>query len=300
MAELLAQLRRRERRGDAVGVHRRAVERRGRERDPSGPGAVSTCSQVRPLGRRRGVGVARRAPRRGVEHGRAVAHAARHHVLDRAAGQALAGVGRRGITRARNLEPEQAAARGRDPDRAAAVAGMGDRHQARRDRRRRAAARAAGRARQVPGIAGRPEQHRLGRGAEAELRRVGAAEDHQAGALVADHDLGVDRGARVGEEARARRQRHSGLGAAEVLEQERHAGQRRRAVVAFGGRARLIVDPRDHGIEGRVQRLDALDRRLEHLRGRDLAAPHQLGDAERVVLGIFLERPHASSLPHQR
>ena len=80
---------------------------------------------------------------------------------------------------------------------------------------------------EVPGVAGRAEQHRLGRGVEAELGRVGAAEDAQARALVADHGLGIDRRGRMGEEARARGHRHARLSAAEVLQQERHAGERR-------------------------------------------------------------------------
>jgi hypothetical protein len=109
---------------------------------------------------------------------------------------------------------------------------------------------------------------------------------------VPDHDLGVGRSGGMGEEARARRERHPGLGAAQVLEQEWHAGQRGVPIVRRRRSPGLIVDLGDHGVEGRVQRLDPEDRRLEHLLGRDLASQDQRGKAEPVIVLVVLKSAH--------
>ena len=46
----------------------------------------------------------------------------------------------------------------------------------------------------------------------------------------------------------------------------------------------VIVELHDHGVHRRVARLDTLDRGFEEVAGRDLVAPHQIGEPECVVL----------------
>ncbi len=57
----------------------------------------------------------------------------------------------------------------------------------------------------------------------------------------------------------------------------------------------VVVELHDHGVDRRVARLDALDRCLEQFVRRDLLAPHQIGESERVVLFVFCKRTHAFS-----
>ena len=143
--------------------------------------------------RRRGVRIARHRPVGDVEQRRGVAHRAGDDELGREAVPALAGGGAERVAAARRLEADEAAVRGGDADRAAAVAGVRRRHDAGRHRRRRAAARPAGAVRWLPGIAGGAEGVGLGGRQQAELGRVGASEDDQAGGEELVGDVGVAR-----------------------------------------------------------------------------------------------------------
>src|SRR4051812_14057276 len=75
------------------------------------------------------------------------------------------------------------------------------------------------------GVARRSAEHRLGGAHDPELGRVGAADDDQPGALVARDQLAVAIGTPRAAELTAARARLAGVLAAEVLEQERHAGE---------------------------------------------------------------------------
>ena len=149
----------------------------------SRPGSRPDLLGERPRRRRQPVGIAGLRLAGDVEQHGAVAHRAGDGVHHRKPAPALV-LRRVGDAALGRLQAEQAAARGRGADRAAAVAGVGRRHDPGRHRRRRAAGGAAGRAAEVPGIAARAEQDRLGDRLQAEFRRVGLAEDHQAGAAV--------------------------------------------------------------------------------------------------------------------
>ena len=107
------------------------------------------------------------------------------------------------------------------------------------------------------------------------------------------HDLGVRRGRSVGEEARAAGQRHAGERAAQVLEQERHAGKRRVAIERDRLAARLVVDLGDDGVQVRVQLLDARDRRFQNFARRHLAGVDQLRQAQAVIVHVLRKTPHA-------
>ncbi len=96
-----------------------------------------------------------------------------------------------------------------------------------RDRRRRAAGRAAGGPLRVPRVPGRAEQHRLGRRVVAELGRVRLADDDQPGPPVPAGELGVLVRDVVAERPRPARLAGARQGRAEILEEERDAGQRR-------------------------------------------------------------------------
>jgi hypothetical protein len=52
----------------------------------------------------------------------------------------------------------------------------------------------------------------------------------------------------------------------------------------------------DHGVEGRVARLNAVDRRGAHLVARDLLFADQPGEPERIVLFVSGESGHGRLL----
>ena len=111
------------------------------------------------------------------------------------------------------------------------------------------------------------------------------------------HDLGIRRRRSIGEETRAAGQRHAGERAAQVLEQERHAGERRVAIERRRLAARLVVDLGDDRVQLRVQLLDARDRRFQNFARRHLAGVDQLRQAQAVVVHVLRETLHAIASP---
>ena len=99
------------------------------------------------------------------------------------------------------------------------------------------------------------------------------------------------------QEAAAFDRRQVAVGLHQALEEKWNAGKRpvrsRRDAAGLG--ARLIEPAGDDGIEGRVQRLDARDGGVADLGGADLAAPHEIGETEGimlvVVLGLHVQEP---------
>ena len=182
------------------------------------------------------------------------------------------------------LQAEQAAQRGRHADRAVGVGAQRQRHLARRHRSARAARRAAGHARRVARIAARPVVGVLAGEVVGVLAHVEAADQDRAGRLELAHQRAVARGLRsidVDLRAGARRQ---ALDVEQVLDRERHAGQRaamgagidlRRALA--GARGQDVGE----GVDGGLAGLDAGQRRLDDGGGLDLAAHHGAGDVGR-------------------
>ena len=218
---------------------------------------------------------------------------------DRQPAPALAGVGRERHARPRRLETEQPALRRRDADRSAAVGGVRHRQHAGDDRRGRPAGRATGRMLEVPRVAAGPVQARLRVRVQPELRRRAAAHDHQPGLLAARHVGAVVVGDIVGKQAAAEPCRLALLEERQVLDQVRHAPQRRilrpirrRRVRRFTRPLVLLVHD---GVDGGVDLLGARDRRLQHLPCRHLAPGDQPGKRGGIVLAVLVET-HGDSL----
>src|SRR5207248_1162953 len=111
-------------------------------------------------------------------------------------------------------------------DRAAAVTAVGHRHDASGDYRRRAAARSRRAALAVPGIARRTKQSILGGRRDAELRRVGLAEDDEPGTLVTADQLAVVARHQRLTDRRPIAQAHARVRGEQVLQQEGYAAKR--------------------------------------------------------------------------
>ncbi len=275
------------RRGDD---HRIDLDSRGRARDepdPQRPGLDPELLDVRALGRRGRVGVARGRAGDGVEQGRRVADRPRDGELRDHPGHRVARQRPLGDPLARRLEADEAAVAGRDPDRSAAVVRVRDRDHPGGDRRGGAAARAAGGVVEVPGVAGGAVRARLRGRQDAELGDVGLADRHEAGVAEPHAEEGVDRGAEVDvlEHLRAQVVRLAGQRRADVLEQERDAAERTVRQRVARRLSALVEELMDDRVELRVERLDAPDRLLDQLLGRDVAVADELGLRGRVDPG---------------
>src|SRR6185437_6713929 len=73
---------------------------------------------------------------------------------------------------------------------------------------------------------------------------------------------------------------------AQVLDQERHAAERPRRKLAHRVAAGIVVALEDHGVQGRIVRLDARDRGLDQLLGGHRLLGYELREAQAVVVGI--------------
>ena len=142
---------------------------------------------------------------------------------------------------------------------------MRHRHHARRDGRRGAAAGAARTVLQVPGIARRAVDHRLRRRVQTELRRVGAPEDYQPGALVTLDDGKIMVGDEAVIEMRPVPHPRAGVPGVDILQQERHARQRTLRQSRLQSLPRLIVHFLHDGIQPGIQRFDPLDRSFQNV-----------------------------------
>jgi hypothetical protein len=81
-----------------------------------------------------------------------------------------------------------------------------------------------------------------------------------------------------------------------VLEEEGDTAERAIGQPVGDGPAGVVIELQDHGVDARVARLDALDGRLQQRLRRDLAAPHEVGEAHRVVPLVVGEPAHAEIL----
>jgi len=149
----------------------------------------------------------------------------------------------------------------------------------------------------VPGVPAGAEQAGLGGRKQPELRSVGLAQDDETRALVPGHQLTVVVGHEVPEEARPRRQRHTGVGSEYVLEQKRHAGEWPVRQVALGGCAALVIYRRNHRVHRvqlGVQALDPRYGRVNQLYRLDLAPLHEIGLCRGIKGGKLILTWHVS------
>ncbi len=161
---------------------------------------------------------------------------------------------------------------------AAGVGAGAARHQARRDCRRRAARTAPGHIGRVPGILHRAEMRRFARRAHRELVHVGLADEDGAGASQAVDDVRVERRRVVREHPRATGSAHARRGE-NVLVRNRNAEERPAVAVGENRIGRLRVGERplgidgDEGVERRIERRDAIERRPGELDAREALCP---------------------------
>lgn len=179
---------------------------------------------------------------------------------------------------AAGLQPDQAAVGGGDPDRAAAIVAVGDREHATHHRGRCAARGPARGAVGVPRVAAGAEASVLGHRQGAELRRVGPAAEHEAGAQERVDDQLAHLTGGVGGALGAEGHRPTGDGG-QVLDRDRHAKERRflasgdPRVRLPGSRASVLVVSPNNGVQLRVALVDGREAGVEQLDGRQLTRP---------------------------
>jgi len=172
---------------------------------------------------------------------------------------------------------------------------MGDGADAGCRRRPGAAARAARRQRAVARIVGAAVQRVVGEDAHREGRRIGAADDDRAGVLEVGDDRAVLLGDEVFEGDHAIVGRQAGLVDVD-LGRHRHTVQRRQGMAArpggvggLGGGARFVAEHAHHGVDRRIDGVEAFQRRIDSLLRRSLASSDKAGKIGRVVLPEFHE-----------
>src|SRR5690606_17665564 len=144
------------------------------------------------------------------------------------------------------------------------------------------ARRAPGTAAGVPRVPGGAEQLGLRDSLGPELRGVGLAEDHQA-RVQPPPDHGRVLGRRyVGQWTRPATGGCSAVVLTEILEKERHPGERARQLLGRPGASRPVQAAHDR-VESRVDTVGALDRRVEQVARGDLALPDEGGETEGIV-----------------
>ncbi len=274
------------------------VGRLRREGDAQRPHRLVDLVAQGPRQRRCRERLAQLGARDRVEDGSAVADRAGDRVLD---GHGTARVGVLGTERhpsPRGLQPEEPAARRRIADGAAEVVGVSRGHHPGRHRCGGPATGAGRRPLEVPRVAGGPEEAGLAVGRRAELGGVGLAEDDEPGSAQPHHELLVVRRHVVAQEAGALGERHAGGLGDEVLQQERHTGERAGVVDGHGARGveGLVVRGRHHGVDGGVQRLDSLDGGLDQLDRLDVAPRHERRLVAGVEVGELRSPNHRHSL----
>ena len=197
------------------------------------------------------------------------------------------------------LEAVDPAPRRGDPHRTAAVGPLRERQQPVGHRRGAAARRPAAVARGVERVAGRPEEDVVARRTEAHHRAVRLADHDRAGGLhpLGPHARRVDHVVAQRRDP-AERGRPPGLEVEQVLDRGRDAVQRPerrtggdRGVGLARGRARVIEGAEHERVQRGIARLDAGDRRLEQLGGRE----PPLADRERQLRGR-----HPGELGHRQ
>ena len=273
MAEALAKRRGIAHRLHHVGVQGPPVGRGGGDADAERAGVRADLLQIGGLRHRGVVDIASHPAADRIQIGGGLAH----RVGDGEEGRAavpVVGVGVERDPAARGLQPDQPAVGGRHPGRARAVARVDEGHHSRCQRRGGAAAGAARRPLKVPGVVGAAEEGGLRRQAPAELGRVAAAEQHEAGLLDAPRVGHVGGADEVLEVAAAVDKRDALPQRAEVLEQEGHALERAVGQRGVGCGLAAIVEERDRDrVQRRIKRLDAADRLLGEFAWRSPRPP---------------------------
>src|SRR5215475_3657663 len=127
---------------------------------------------------------------------------------------------------------------------------------------------------------------RLGRDRPAVFRGVGLAHEHEAGRLGAPGRFRIQRGAAILEPGAGVGQRSTLPHRGELLEKERHAGERSLWWHMRHLGARHVVEPVDHGVELRVQSFNDDDGRFDRFGGRDILAADMFAERHRVAGGV--------------
>ncbi len=264
----------------ATGVHRG-----GGDGDPQRPGTRGGVLGVAAHRAGQQVTVAGLGTVHRVEQPRAVAHGAGDGEFDAEAEQRVGEVGAGGGPATARLEADRTAGRGGDADRAAAVVGVRHRQCAAGDQRRRGAAGTAGAAVGGPRVAaGSAVGDGLGGGVEPEFRAAGDRADGQAGAAEPRDQVGVLRVGDTGaEQPAAAAAGHPARVRDEVLQRERHPGERAGLVVV----ERFVEPLARHGGQFGLDRVQGGRGRRPDLGRADLAIADQLRQTGGVVRGVF-------------
>ena len=269
------------------GRRRRMAHGRGHRADAKIGRIGDADRQAGVLGRRQegllrglqGNGILIMASHQSIQHQGAVGDIARHGALDAQTIEGkVAGTGRH-APRARAQAHHAAVAR-RRAQRAAEIGARGKPDLACSQRRRRATRRPAGGKLRIPGGAGIGEELVIGISPGAEFGRVGFGEHNAAGRLhPLDHDVGALRNV-SGIDGRGEGGQHAGH-ILQILDRERQASQQARPIDARGCLAGALGGQRGQRMDRGLGRLDAGQRRLDHLAGRDLGLLQQANSRPR-------------------
>ncbi len=141
---------------------------------------------------------------------------------------------------------------------------------------------------EIPGVASGHEQPRLRGRHQTEFRARTLAENHDAGIKKPPGEGAGVVGDKIPVDRRPRRRARS-LQEIEILQEKRHAGEgsvdKSRVDLALG----IFVVLHHHRIDLRVDLRGARDRLVEQVAGRDLLLADQIGQADRVLITVFLE-----------
>lgn len=219
-----------------------------------------------------------------VEHRRGVTHGSRDDTLNgRTVHRFSDQWARRGESPTR-FQPDESAAGRWDADRPTAVVGAGAGHDARGDSCRGASRTATRRPIEIPGVTRRPPCVGLGDSLCAELRGVGFAEDDQARVEPALDDGGVLGGVQRHQRTRTGRRRQARVVLRQILDQERHPGERTGQIA---GRRRR--DVAHDGVDLRVYRRRPLLGGSEQLSSRNLLVSNQFRQRSGIVRAVLVK-----------
>ena len=196
--------------------------------------------------------------------------------------------GRRRHEPDRRPKPHDVVEAGGISQRAAEVAAVGNRQHPGRERRSGAAARPAGGFRDVVGVDGGSVDLVVGVRPHAELRHVGLADRNGARQSQASDEDRVLDGHRVPVDRGTARERKPDR-RFEILEGDREAVQRSHGLarrsrigVVSEGETSFIREFRDNRVDGRIERVDAVQMRLHHVARGHLSRADQAGDLARA------------------
>jgi hypothetical protein len=181
-----------------------------------------------------------------------------------------------------------------DANGAGDVGALGDRYQAGSHCRRTAAGGAAGTVAGAPGCGRIAVERAFGGAGHRIFGRRRAADDVDPGSLDQGRVRRILRRHQPGAQPAAEFDAAPGLVAEDVLQQKGHAAERAVAQRGLVQRLDAVGIGLDDGAQGRVDRLDGSGRGARQFGRRDLAAVDQVGQAEGVEGGIFVQLHRAS------